>query len=343
MYPIRQRFIAEAPSNIALVKYWGKKDPERQWPAGPSLSMTLDKAITRTAASQIDDGRDQFVLGGQVWSSTDPRRIKSVDFLDHLRKTLGFSAALHIETENTFPESCGMASSASGFAALTLAAVAAWTNSHSFEDLNVRGFSRERLAGLARMGSGSACRSFWGGFVSWEPGPSFESQVVQPIFPHDHWELVDCVLIPSREPKKVPSSAGHVGAWSSPLFKPRLMGLAEKMDAFTEAIKHRDLPLLGMLLEAEALEMHAVMMTADQPIRYLGERTLQILAWIRQSRNAGELHGYFTLDAGQTVHLLMEKDGSESAIEFIRQAHPDLEIIVDQVGTGPILKTESLS
>ena len=152
---------ATAPSNIAFLKYWGKSDSSAQWPSNNSLSMTLSNCVTQTKAFVIK-GSDQFELffdGEEILESSF--RDKVVKFLTFLKNKFSFEHYLRIDTRNSFPTASGIASSASGFAALTLAALAAWNESESLTDLENHGLSREVLADLARLGSGSACRSLF--------------------------------------------------------------------------------------------------------------------------------------------------------------------------------------
>lgn len=332
------RYVAEAPSNIAFIKYWGKRSEESQWPANASLSMTLERCRTRTCARRNPAGDDVVSLNGSPLPRTDPRAVRIQKHLDFLRRTGGFSGALAIETENTFPEGCGIASSASGFAALTLAAVANWSGSRTLDDLAERGFDRTRLAHWSRMGSGSSCRSLWGGYVAWHPGESPEEQLVEP-FPAE-WALSDVIVVVSAEEKPVSSREAHRAAWTSPLFRPRLAGISEKWEKLSQALRTRELGELGPLLEQEALEMHGVIMSASPATRYLPPRTIEVLEWLRRQRALGRLEAYFTLDAGPNVHAICRRDAAVYVRDAIARAFPETRQMIDETGTGPRLKAD---
>ena len=175
-------FVAEAPSNIAFLKYWGKDDAKAQWPSNDSLSMTLSHCRTRTQSVLRKDFTDFLIsFDGQILKDGS-KKDKIQRYLSFLKDKFHFEGFLEVETENNFPTGSGVASSASGFAALTISSLAAWTGSQTFEDLNEKGFSLEKLAYLSRLGSGSSCRSFFGGYVVWEKGKSPENQEVKSFF-----------------------------------------------------------------------------------------------------------------------------------------------------------------
>jgi diphosphomevalonate decarboxylase len=324
---------AVAPSNIAFLKYWGKREAASQWPADDSVSMTLSSATTTTRAFFSETEDDVVSFKG---AETDTR--KALEHLQFLRKELGFGEPLRIETANNFPMACGIASSASGFAALTIAAMAAWTRSRSFDDLAARGFSRTRLAHLARQGSGSAGRSLWGGFVHWEAGHSPATQNLRQCFTTQHWQLADLIVVLSDQKKSVSSSDAHKSAWTSPLFAPRLAGLHERRDRMFKAIEQRDLAELGPLIEEEALEMHSVMMTSHPAANFLTEETAKFLVWLRNERKHGNFRAWFTIDAGPNVHVICEAENVEAYRKKVLASFPQYQLICDKVGSGPSLE-----
>ena len=338
-------FTAEVPSNIALVKYWGKRDPERQWPANDSLSMTLNAARTITTARLHHDAKEKDKDKGDVLLRADmggelqpvTGNDKALRHLAYLRGELKMPAALHISTKNTFPSGCGIASSASGLGALTLAAISAWTGARSLAELAAGGFDLPRLAELARLGSGSACRSFFGGYCLWTAGAEPESQSVMQVYDEDHWPLADLIVIVSPETKSVSSSAGHLTTASSPLFKPRVAGIPARMRRVRAALAARDLDALGVEIEAEALDMHAVMMTATPSLRYLLGGSVDFLSWLRKEREETGLPAYFTIDAGPNIHVICDFKDTAKVSARINAAFPQLAIIADRTGAGPTL------
>lgn len=327
---------ATVPSNIALIKYWGKRDGHAQWPANDSLSMTLDAAHTLTTATlAAHRTADELYVDDRLVASGSDH--KALNYLTTLRRDLGFSASLTIHSRNSFPADCGIASSASGLAALTTAAIAAWTGAQSFRDLDAAGFDRAALATLARLGSGSACRSLHGGYVLWEAGSSPLDQRVSVAEAAGVFDLADVIVILSRDKKAVPSTVAHKAAWSSPFFAPRLAGLPDRLANVKKALRLQDFTGLGQLIETEALEMHAVMMTASPASTYMLPRTSEFFAWLRTARRRGDFEAYFTLDAGPNPHVLCRPEDAARVADRIRRDFGADDLILDKTGTGPTL------
>lgn len=326
------------PTNIAFLKYWGKSDEDQQWPTNDSLSMTLD-LYTETFASlspvqrEKADGVFEF-SSDQDLGSCAPFLKKALKHLKFLSKELNFPQTVYIQSANEFPAGCGIASSASGLASLTLASLAAWTSSSTFEELESHGFSRERIAHLSRMGSGSAGRSLWGGFVEWTRGLESHTQSLSQVFPSTHWNLRDCVLIVSDSEKAISSTEGHKLASTSPIFATRLMGLPGRLQRIKEAIAQKDMNTLGPLLEEEALEMHEVMASSNPPCVYMTASTFDLLEFLVRKRNEFKIPFYFTLDAGPNVHVIYE----ESYREKLKELFKDYRSLDVAIGSGPILE-----
>ena len=328
---------AEAPTNIALLKYWGKDDVARQWPSNDSISMTLThcRTITKTQTSNGDD--DEVYLQGERLTRTAQHGTKIFAQLDFLRATCGFTQNLRVETRNTFPLACGIASSASGMAALTIAALACWTGQHSWAGLAAAGWTRERIATLARQGSGSACRSLWGGLVHWQRGAAPDQQHVYQLEDENYLRLCDIIVTPAIEVKAVSSSAGHARAHSSPLFALRQAGLQKRQQYLLAALALRDVERLGSLIEQEAMEFCQIMSTCTPPLVYASEETFAFMTWLRQCRQRGDFMAYFTVDAGASVHVLCAASAADNITAAIRRTYPHYEVITDRVGSGPRL------
>lgn len=331
-----EAWTALAPSNIAFMKYWGKRDPSLQWPANDSLSMTLSSSYTVTTARRHDGNADvfQFANGPTINSAMHPHH-KIFRHLNFLRDQLGTTGYLSITSENTFPTGCGIASSASGFAALTLASTAAFTGHSDWNELAMKNAPREALAHWSRQGSGSAGRSLLGGFVRWDAGASPKEQRIYAPFSADHWRLSDVIVILSSEEKAVSSSEAHLAAWGSPLFAPRLAGVASKMKRVMTAIEQKNLENLGIEIESEALDMHAVAMTGNPQAHYFTSDTVRFLTWVREERARGTLPAYFTVDAGPNVHLICETKDVDQVTRRLQKEWPRVKTIVDRVGSGP--------
>ncbi len=330
-------FEAKAASNIAFLKYWGKRDGPQQWPANDSFSMTLNALCSTTRAQRNQVGDHRFIFEGQLLTRSDKRFAKTFRQLDHLAEALEVQGALDIESENNFPTGAGIASSASGLAALTLAAVAAWYDTDCWDTLRERGLSRERLAHLARMGSGSAGRSVFGGYVLWKAGDSPEQQSIEPFYPAEHWSLCDSVVLFSTSEKGLGSTEAHAHAWTSPLFRPRLAGLPERLNSMKDAVRERQWDRLGPLLETEALEMHAVIMTATPSHQYLNTAALDFLGELRAARLRGEHSAYFTIDAGPNIHVIYPNEDRERVRNWLNSKYPG-SVLHDGVGAGPSLR-----
>ena len=293
------RATATAGSNIALVKYWGVVDEALRLPANGSISLTLDAATTTTTV-HFDSAlhADAFALDGQPASGEILARVSA--HLDRMRALAGVTICANVESSNTFPASAGIASSASGFAALTAAGTAAL-------GLNL---SPHQLSALARLGSGSACRSMIGGWAEWLPGTRHEDSYAVQIAPPEYWDVRDLVAVVSQERKATSSAQGHTLARSSPLFAGRLRKVESTLPVVRKAILARDFHVLGALAEADALSMHAVMLTSRPPLVYWLPATLELIHAVQAWRAEGA-PCYFTIDAGPNVHVLTLPETAE--------------------------------
>ncbi|RZA19824.1 MAG: diphosphomevalonate decarboxylase [Proteobacteria bacterium] len=327
-----------SPSNIAFLKYWGKKDPLLQWPASDSLSMSLNTLATKTTAYIHDAADHLFQFQGESLTRDHKSFHKVFKHLDYLSQTHGFTEKLAFSSSNSFPTGAGVASSASGLSALTLSAIACWTHSASFDELEKNGFSREHIAHLSRIGSGSAGRSLFGGYVHWQAGTHADKQKIIPLYSASHWNLHDTVALFSHDEKSKSSTAAHSDAWSSPLFSPRIAGAPERLQAMLKALYHRDMASLGPLLETEALDMHAVMMTTRPPQHYLTTESTEFLAAFRRARQDGVFEAYFTIDAGPNIHIIHEASQTPALHNWLKEFYPNLSLLSDKVGEGPSLE-----
>jgi diphosphomevalonate decarboxylase len=283
---------AVAHPNIALVKYWGNADQKLRLPANPSLSMNM-AGVTSTTTVVFDPTlrTDQVTLDDQPL--TIEGRARVVAHLDRVREMAGRRERARVASRNNFPSGAGLASSASGFAALTLAATAA-------AGLTL---SERELSALARLGSGSASRSVPGGFVEWRPAERHADSYGVSIAPPEHWALTDVIAIVEAEHKTVGSTSGHAVAGTSPLQAARVASTPARFDACKAALLARDFERLAPLVELEALVMCAVMFTSTPSLIYWSPVTLRIIEAVRVWREAG-LPVAFTVDAGPNVHCL---------------------------------------
>ena len=285
---------AKSPANIAFIKYWGKKDSGLNLPMNDSISMNLSDCVTAsTVEFNPDFEKDKVTINRKRISGKSLDRV--INILDLVRKNSKTRAKALVVSENNFPTSAGIASSASAFSALALAASKA-------AGLNL---SDRELSILARRGSGSACRSVGDGFIYWHKGQSDGTSYARPIAGPDHWDIRDIVAVVSGESKKTSSTQGHEAAFSSPYYRVRQKLLPKRIAAMKKAIMEKDFESFGEILETEAVDLHVIAMTSRPPIFYWNEGTILIMRKLVEWRQQG-LKAFFTMDAGANVHVLCE-------------------------------------
>ncbi len=284
-----------AHSNIALIKYWGKKDNILNIPAVGSISMTLSALWTETEIEFSERfSEDRFSLNGKPATEQALRRVS--EFLDFIRKRVGIRLKARIRSRNNFPTSAGLASSASGFAALAAAVNKA---------LNLNLSDRE-LSILARQGSGSAARSIFGGFVEMHAGKASDGSdaFAEPIVPADYWDVRLIVGITSGLAKKVSSTSGmNLSKETSPYYQAWLGAQQADLTAMRKAILERDFEKVGELSEWSCLKMHALALSSNPGILYWNGTTVEAMHAIREMRQQG-IQVYFTIDAGPQIKVL---------------------------------------
>ena len=314
--------VAAAHPNIALIKYWGNRDDALRIPQNGSISMTLAGLRTVTRVRFGDDlPSDSVVLHGAP--ATGEARARVTRHLDLIRQLAGLTARAEVVSASDFPTGAGLASSASAFAALTVAAAHA-------AGLNL---SATDLSRLARRGSGSACRSIFGGYVEWAAGRDDQTSYAAPLAPADHWPLVDLVAVVSTEEKNVGSSEGHRLAATSPLQAPRLAGAEARLAACRTAIRDRDFPALAAIVEQDSDLMHAVMESSNPPIRYRLPVSLALMAAVRGWRADGQAV-CTTLDAGPNVHCLCPAAQAPAIERQLMDVAGVMRVISAPVGAG---------
>ena len=336
-------FEFSSPSNIALVKYWGKKD--NQIPANPSVSFTLNscKTITKLAfAKKNNDGNFSFNLlfEGKPKEDFKPKIQK---FLERIEIYLPFLKEFHftIDTKNTFPHSSGIASSASGMAALAMnfMRLEKVLNPEMTDE-----FFYKKASFLARLGSGSACRSIKGNIVVWGNHKEIEgsSDLFGVAFPntvHDNFkEYQDTILLVDKGEKQVSSTVGHDLMHHHPFAERRFLQAHENLSSLISIFRTGNLDEFIKIVESEALTLHAMMMTSMPYFILMKPNTLEIINAIWTFRNETKIPVCFTLDAGANVHVLYPKNTKMDVLEFIKDKLVGFcqngHYICDEIGEG---------
>jgi diphosphomevalonate decarboxylase len=285
---------ARACANIALAKYWGKADVKRNIPAVPSISLTLDQLVTETRV-RFDRSltSDVVRLDGRRATAAETERV--VAMLDRVRREARLRLKAQVNSHNHFPTAAGLASSASGFAALAASASAA---------AGLR-FNARRLSALARASSASAARSIYGGFVELPAGSRGDADLAaRPIAPPEHWNLRLVVAATEPGKKKVGSTEGmERSRKTSPYYQAWLDQAPKWSRKIKRAVKERDLDTLGTAMEQSTLAFHCCAITSDPSILYWAPATLAALATIRGLRERG-VSVWATMDAGPHVKAL---------------------------------------
>ncbi|WP_240938780.1 diphosphomevalonate decarboxylase [Metallosphaera hakonensis] len=316
---------AVAPSNIAIVKYWGKRNTELNLPLNSSLSVSLDSLWVRSKVI-FDEGfeRDVVTINGNKLSDGEVKDYAG-KVLDIFRNFYGRRIYARVESSTNFPSSAGLASSAAGIAALVIA-------SNEALGLNL---SKRELSKIARIGSGSACRSLFGGFVKWNKGEleNGEDSFCEEIFTPDHWpNLVDVIGIFKEERKKVSSRSGMQSTTlSSSLLKCRLEFVERTFGEVIDSIRTRNAKLFFELTMRHSNSMHAVILDSWPPLNYLNDRSFRVMEWVAEFGRAG-----YTFDAGPNPHIFTLEEDVKEVTEFL-ESEGAVKVIISKIGKGPYI------
>lgn len=308
---------AKAPANLAFVKYWGKKDVDLRLPTNNSISVNLSNATTITTVEfDTTTKDDQLFVDSKILESGSEFSSRVFHHIDRMRNMAGIMQKAIVHTHNTFPTGVGIASSASGFAALTVATSSALGLTLSEKDLSE----------MARLGSGSACRSIPNGFCEWIASDAKNHSYAIQIAPPEHWDICIVTVVVSKQIKQLSSTSGHSLAVASPFFKTRLESLPKRLDTVRSAILNRDFKTFGRETELEAISFHSIAMTS--PIQtdhgwmsgayYWLPDSLELMLAVQQWRSDG-LEVYFTLDAGPSVHLICINNDLDQVINAVEE------------------------
>lgn len=314
---------AKAHTNIALVKYWGKKDQDLIIPQTDSLSLTLNEFYTTTTVN-FDNHltSDLVAIDQHILSKKEAQKVAHV--LDIVRQLSGIKSFAWVDSINHVPTAAGLASSASAFAALAGAAsVAAGLN------LSSRDLSR-----LARRGSGSATRSIYGGLVEWQKGTDDDSSFAQPVLENVDFPIEMLAVLVDTKKKKVSSRSGmQSSVETSPYYDAWRQVVANDMVAIKKAIKAKDIDQIGHIAEENALRMHALTFSADPGFTYFNGETLTIIKAVEDLRNQG-VNCYYTMDAGPNVKVIYDRGNRNKIVEELSNIVGPERLVVSQPGPG---------
>ncbi|MBL36875.1 MAG: diphosphomevalonate decarboxylase [Xanthomonadales bacterium] len=315
---------AVAFANFALIKYWGKRDAQLNLPDVGSISITLDTLWTRTRV-ELDPTleHDLFELDGQAGA---PGSARVVALLERMREIGGSRVRAHVHSRNNFPTGAGLASSASGFAALVTAADRAYG----------LGLTPTRRSELARIGSGSAARSIFGGYVEMHRGNRSDGSdsIAEPLAAADDWPLEVVIAVSDRSRKSVGSTEGmQRTSQTSPFYAAWVSNQPADLALAREAIAARDFDALADVSEASALAMHGLAMSARPGLLYFNATTMECLHTVRQLRADG-VPVFFTVDAGPQVKAICAPGSADAVAAALREVRGVTEILRAGLGGG---------
>lgn len=311
-----------SPSNIALVKYWGKRDDNLNLPINSSLSITLDEtvSVTSTLAFSRTAGKDTVTVNGKKLEDKEVREYAG-RVMDRIRSIYG-EVYVSVLSSSDFPESAGLASSAAGVAAVAVGANAA---------LGL-GLTPKEVSMLARVGSGSACRSVFGGFVVWWKGYREDGQdsYCEQVFLPSHWpELVDVIAVLSAKKKPVSSRKGMERFVRTSWFKEcRTRVCEEGVKEMIETIGRKDKERLFELIMRHSNNMHAAILDSWPPIVYLNSDSFKVMEWVLE-----EGVGAYTFDAGPNPHVITTAENAGKVEKFLKEIGGT--VITSKIGYGP--------
>ena len=314
---------ARSNVNVALVKYWGKRDASLNLPATGSISLTLDGLSVEAEVGFGEAPIDDLTIDGEPARGTERERL--VDFLDLLRHEAGHTERARVATRSRVPRGAGLASSAAAFAALALAGSRA------------AGLRLEpaALSALARRGSGSAARSIFGGFVEWHRGdhPDGSDSIAEPLLAPADWDLRVVVALVSTEAKKVSSRDGMARAAASPFYPAWVAGAEDDLAEARVAVRARDLEALGQLAEHSALKMHAVGLASRPPLVYWRGATVECVHRVWALRAEGT-PAFITIDAGPQAKVLCQPGDVARVTEALQSVPGVVRVVTSAPGAG---------
>lgn len=313
---------ARAAPNIALIKYWGNRNNDWRLPMADSLSVTLDRP---TVEITIDHAKAMTLQSFDATGKEKMLKPKDIQrFATHLALTkeylakLGIAEALpdaaSIIIHSAIPSSIGLASSAAVFGCIAKAYAGLISGARMLTD--------KEISVIARLGSGSAARSIFGGFVALREGENdaIDASFAEQIAPASHWNLHDIVIVPSHDEKKVGSTEGHAGAHTSPMYAARIHDIRSRREqACIDAVLAKDFKKLMEVSEEDCWDMHEVIGTQKPPIEYVNNETHRIVQGVIDMREADGTEALYTMDAGPTVHVLCTDNAHDKILAYAKE------------------------
>jgi diphosphomevalonate decarboxylase len=305
---------ARAYANIALIKYWGNLNEELRLPLNNTISFNLDKMHTTTTVDFSPVYKEDAVFINEQ-EVNGPKKDRVIQHIDRFRNLAAKDYKVKMVSRNSFPTGAGIASSASAFAALSLACSSALS-------LNL---NEKELSSIARLGSGSAARSIPGGFVEWLASDKHEGSYAHQIASPDHMDICDIIAIVSEKEKKTGSTDGHKLAPTSLYHNARIEHIFKEVNTVRKAILEKDLDTMGPIIENDALALHFIAMTSNPHLFYWEPLTLDLMKAIQNWRKSG-VKAYFTIDAGPNVHIITTSEYATEIERRLKDFHGVIEI-----------------
>ncbi len=335
---IKGKITYSSPSNIAIIKYWGK-EPGDQIPMNPSLSMTLDKCRSFTTVEyEVKKGADfsvEVIFEGKRSTEIEAKLQRWFTKISYFFSWLNYTR-LRVESHNNFPHSAGIASSASGMStlAMCLSAIDGHVRNDETQNLQLQ-------SNISRLGSGSASRSVMGPWVMWGKSEEFadasdEYAVVVPDVHADFLKLHDTIIVVDKTPKAISSRDGHTLMEGHPWRRGRIEQANQNLRELIKALKSGDWKLFQKIAENEALSLHALMLASEGGMMLWKGNTVDWMHYIRAERQRKGIPMAFTLDAGANLHLLYPDEARKDVLQMLGDSPVNhIEFIHDQTGYGP--------
>ena len=311
---------ARANSNLALVKYWGKYDSNIKTPMNDNLAMVLDALHTTTTVEFGDYNQDKIILNGE--DASDDKKI--LGHIDRIRERAGIDKNAKVVSENNFPTAAGLASSASGLSALTIAGCKA-----AGLDLG-----KKELSMISRKGSGSSSRSIYGGFVEWRAAAHDKDSYAIQVKDEDWMDIRDVVAVVEESEKSVGSTAGMATTIENcPLYQGRQADVHKNLMEVRAGILDKDFERIGKYSEYDSLSMHATMMTTRPPLVYWAGGTVEVIHLVEKLREEG-IPAYHSIDAGPNVQVLTLPEYEDEVKKRIEEIPQVQRTITSGIGKG---------